>query len=91
MAPSAARAVALARLHEAGLVGKDDGLYAVADAELRENVGEVRLDRRLADVLDGDPLKFAARLGDSQRIQQAEHEGIPEARRARLSTVSTSG
>src|SRR5689334_12886546 len=37
-------------LVQAGLVGEHDGLHAVAQAELLEDVGDMRLDRRLADV-----------------------------------------
>src|SRR5690348_2256758 len=37
-------------LLQAGLVGEHDGLHAVAQAELLEDVSDMRLDRRLADV-----------------------------------------
>ena len=37
------------RLEHPGLVGEHDRLHAVAQAELLEDVRDVRLDRRLAD------------------------------------------
>jgi hypothetical protein len=37
------------RLDQAGLVGEDDGLGPVAEAELGKKVGEVRLHRRFTE------------------------------------------
>src|SRR3954452_23138223 len=37
-------------VEEPALVGEDDGLHAVAEVQLLQDVGDVRLDRRLADV-----------------------------------------
>jgi hypothetical protein len=39
-------------------------------------------------VLEGDPLKFAARLADPERIDHAEREGIPKAKRGGLKPVA---
>ena len=40
-------------------------------------------------LLDGDPLKFAKRLCDPERIEQAEQENIPKAKRGGLKAVAS--
>ena len=41
------------------------------------------------ELLEGDPLKFAARLADPERIDHDEREGIPKAKRGGLKPVAT--
>src|SRR4051794_16305213 len=56
------------RRDQAALVCEDDGLHAVAQGELGEDVGDVGLDGSLADVQGGGD--FGVALSGSQR---AEH------------------
>ena len=56
------------RVEEPGLVGEHHGLHTVAEAELLEDVGDVRLHRGLADVELGADLRVGQPAGD-----QAEH------------------
>lgn len=58
--------MALARVHEPGLVGDDHGLDAAIDAELGEDAADVGLDgARLEEQVDGD-LGVAFALGDEE-------------------------
>ena len=41
------------------------------------------------ELLEGDPLKFAKSLADPERIEQAEDEGIPKAKRGGFKTIAT--
>src|SRR3954452_15944319 len=57
-----------ARLYQAGFVGVDDRLHAVADAEFPEQVGDVGLYRRLAEEQRGADLGVRSAARD-----QIEH------------------
>ena len=65
-------------LEQARLVGEHDSLHAVAEAELLEDVRDVCLDGRLADVqLSADlPVREAARAG---REDVADPAGVGRA------------
>jgi hypothetical protein len=54
------------------LVGEDDGLHPVAQAELGEQAGDVGLDRGLGDEERGRDL----RVGPARR-QQPQHLNLP--------------
>src|SRR5829696_3441459 len=79
-----------AGLDQSGFVGDDDGLYAVAQAELLEDPRDVRLDGRLAEEeLLGD-LGVRAAAGEQPQhvdlaggqLRQLRREAVPRGRAA---------
>ena len=55
------------RLRKAGLVGQHGGLHTVAEAELLEDVRDVRLDGRLADVQPLADLRVGKAAGNEPK------------------------
>ena len=68
--PSGLSAADPARLHQPVVVGQDHGLDAVPDAELGQDVVDVGLDRRLADV---EPLGDLGVAGAADHLAQHVH------------------